>query len=469
MYNKKNCINYLYFVLDISDILKKAPTKHELLELLADIEDKWYEIGLSFDVPRNILDGLERRSDSNTVKLSKVIDSWINTNEVTWDKVISAISGPIVSNKKKADEIYGHLTKGKYKYLSIVSYSYTTYISYLGISACQILQKYDDRLSSLILPMEVVQMLYAERVISKETLDEVNKLGGVIGEGPLRTLCTTVYEDPNKLKIFASVLLKSEQTVVIAKSILKEYSKCICIKFTNNVSYIDTTQVKLQVNYHKKFDEMRVAFGELIVNVSPLIAKSMPSLEDLKLYLRRCFQDLRPQLVIAESFDDVMDLVQDTCTIINVCCLEAIVYHYKITEAEPHITKFKTTVDTFCDNVRADICLKQNFKTTSSSHHLICETIEFLVEWRTNECTLRHIKDLLLKAFEDMAKSVHVITIDDGNSITIICYAPLRLMDFLLMSAKENLDLLKKMGVIKLTIGYHTIYDKSKSDEVRDI
>ena len=212
---------------------------------------------------------------------------------------------------------------------------------------------------------------------------------------------------------------------------------------------------------------MSVAFGELIVKVSPLIAKSIPSLKDLKLYLRRCFQDLRPQLATAESFDDVMDLVQDTCSIINVCCLEAIVNYYNITEAKPHITKFKTTVDTFCADVRADICLKQNFKTTSSSHHLTCETIEFLVEWRAGECTLRHIKDLLLKAFGDMASSVQVRTIDDRKSITIICYAPLRLMDFLLISAKENLDLLKKIGVIKLIIGYHTIYDKRKSDEVR--
>ena len=30
------------------------------------------------------------------------------------------------------------------------------------------------------------------------------------------------------------------------------------------------------------------------------------------------------------------------------------------------------------------------------------------------------------------------------------------------MSAKDNLYLLKKMRVIKLTIGYHTIYDKCK-------
>ena len=36
------------------------------------------------------------------------------------------------------------------------------------------------------------------------------------------------------------------------------------------------------------------------------------------------------------------------------------------------------------------------------------------------------------------------------------------------MSAKDNLYLLKEIGVIKLTIGYHTIYDKNKSEE-RDI
>ena len=96
---------------------------------------------------------------------------------------------------------------------------------YSSIPACQMLQQHTDKFSPLILPVEIVQMLYTERVISKETLDEVNRSGGVLGEGPLKALCTTVSEDHNKLNIFASVLLKSEQTVVIAKDILKEYGK----------------------------------------------------------------------------------------------------------------------------------------------------------------------------------------------------------------------------------------------------
>ena len=88
-------------------------------------------------------------------------------------------------------------------------------------SACQMLQRLTDRLSPLILPAEIVQMLYTEGVISKETLDEVNSLGGVLGDDSLRTLCTTVYEDPNKLRIVADILLKSEQTVSIGQDILK--------------------------------------------------------------------------------------------------------------------------------------------------------------------------------------------------------------------------------------------------------
>ena len=95
----------------------------------------------------------------------------------------------------------------------------------MSTHACQILQKFSGRLSVLSLPVDVVQTLYKEKVISKETLDEINRLGGVLGDGPLRALCSTVYKDPNMLAIFANVLLMFEQAVPVAKDILREYSK----------------------------------------------------------------------------------------------------------------------------------------------------------------------------------------------------------------------------------------------------
>ena len=93
--------------------MRKTPTEHDLLNLLADISNMWYEIGLSLKVPHSILDGLKRSQESNAVKLSEVIHSCLTTTESTWETAIDAIKGPIVNNNKKATEIQQHLTKGK--------------------------------------------------------------------------------------------------------------------------------------------------------------------------------------------------------------------------------------------------------------------------------------------------------------------------------------------------------------------
>ena len=213
---------------------------------------------------------------------------------------------------------------------------------------------------------------------------------------------------------------------------------------------------------------MRMKFGTLFYTVTPLIVKGIPSLEDLKTYLRMCFRELRPLLAIAESFNDVMEIVQDKCTIINICCLEGIVNQFNITEAKVHITKYNTAVDEFCEKIKADVCCNQSFMISSSSHHLTCETIVFVLEWEANKYTLIDNRGLLSKAFKDMAKSVQVRSIKEGNSIIVTCYAPQRLIDLLLITAEENLDALKEMGLIKLILGYHIIYDKRQRDKVRD-
>ena len=92
--------------------MKKAPTEHELINLLADISNLWHEIGLSLNVPHNILDGLKRSQESDAIKLSEVIHSWLTTTESSWETVIDAIKGPIVNHVIKANEIHQHLTKG---------------------------------------------------------------------------------------------------------------------------------------------------------------------------------------------------------------------------------------------------------------------------------------------------------------------------------------------------------------------
>ena len=104
-------------------------------------------------------------------------------------------------------------------------------------------------------------MLYTERVISKETLDEVNRLGGVLGDDPLYALHTTVSEDPSKLKVFASVLLKSEQTVPVAKDILREYGRFLILIIIIFLFYLKIKHFLLKSNYTLYISTILIKFN----------------------------------------------------------------------------------------------------------------------------------------------------------------------------------------------------------------
>ena len=108
--------------------------------------------------------------------------------------------------------------------------------------ACQILQKYSDRLSQIAVPFE---LLYTEGVITRETSEEIEMLGGYLINGPLRSLRNAVYKDHDVLKRFASILLKSEDTVSLAQDILNDYSKCI---MNHNVHAFNRSKILLSRN-----------------------------------------------------------------------------------------------------------------------------------------------------------------------------------------------------------------------------
>ena len=211
---------------------------------------------------------------------------------------------------------------------------------------------------------------------------------------------------------------------------------------------------------------MKVTFRDLINTVTPLIAKSIPSLKILKKYLQRYFKELQPQLEIAGSFDDVINIMEKKCTIIDIYSFEVIVEHYNIKTAKPHISDYKSTIDKFCEEVKLSVCVNENF-TTGPSSLLKYETIEFVLEWEPDECSLDQIRNLLVTVFNDIAQRVQVRMIKTSNSITITCYAPRHIMDVLMMEAEKNLYLLIGSGLMKLTIGYHTVWDITTKDKVR--
>ena len=102
----------IFTVTCVPDVLKMTPNLSLLCPLLANMDNRWNEIGIALDVRENVLDGLRQRQGSDTVKLSEVINSWMttkSTSPITWETVISAIEGPVVQNKQRAMEIREYL------------------------------------------------------------------------------------------------------------------------------------------------------------------------------------------------------------------------------------------------------------------------------------------------------------------------------------------------------------------------
>ena len=115
------CYNsYFIVILDITTILKETPDKDELLQLLYDISDKWYDIGLSLQVPRNVLNDLRQSEGHNIVKLNKVLNIWNDTKSstVTWQTVITAMESSVINDKGIANKIHQDLKLSKLLLLS---------------------------------------------------------------------------------------------------------------------------------------------------------------------------------------------------------------------------------------------------------------------------------------------------------------------------------------------------------------
>ncbi|XP_019863846.1 PREDICTED: uncharacterized protein LOC109593016 [Amphimedon queenslandica] len=358
----------------------------------------------------------------------------------------------------------------------------------------EILQCYIGRLAQVVLTEESVDLLHTEGLISKDTLTEVKSCGCSLVGDPMLLILSAVAEDHSKLCTLTSILMKSKEAVSLTSDIIMEYGKSFPSAVTvmpscqqaststssrsgqlqdsssENQATINTDvteQVETIILYpddKAEFDRMDHKLGTLIHNTIPLIKAAIPSVDDLKTYIGRCQKKLKLRLKDANSFDDVMEVIEDECSITNVALLETIVNKYSIQDAGDMILAYQTHLDEFCKNKLTMFCDHQLKKLSFSL--LTCETIKFVLKWNPDDHSFSNIKALLWKTFKD--NQVEVVVIKEGNSIIVTCYAPHYLMESLLVTARDNVDMLKEMGLISLTIGYYTVYDEHAIDEVSE-
>ena len=175
------------------------------------------------------------------------------------------------------------------------------------------------------------------------------------------------------------------------------------------------------------------------------------------------YPHLETEITNSKSINDVLDVVRGHCTLINISCLEGIVERFDIKEAEKHIDTYKDVVRSFCEKTKASLCLDETFKENKSHPLLKCETAIFVLDWDPTNCTLQDIRDIIA---ESVKENVQIRVIRKGNSIIVTCFFPLSLTSSIIARAQETLESVKEKGLIQLTVGYCTIYDKRQRDKV---
>jgi 23S rRNA A1618 N6-methylase RlmF len=292
---------------------------------------------------------------------------------------------------------------------------------------------------------------------------------------PFNKLRSAVHNDIDLLRRFAGILLASEQTKSLGDDIKDEIMherSSVSTTMCNNQALpqyeITDNTIVISETHQDKFDLMTGIYLYLTNKIVDLVIDKVKSVENLIDFIKRN-QLMECHFDKNDSIKSVMEkLRQDTCNILNIHTLEMVaVQHYKIEEAEKEIKEYKREVEKFCCCEIANIIDRKLLDRVV----LRFESVKFRLEWSPKEEKIEEIKRLLKKAFIDdyLRQRVIVIEVTTGNSITIICYAPHHLMDILLVEAEGNIDQLKEMGLIHLTIGYYTVYDNTNDKVIEKL
>ena len=208
-----------------------------------------------------------------------------------------------------------------------------------------------------------------------------------------------------------------------------------------------------------EFTSIQTSYGRMLYNVNKIIKNKPPPLDDIKEFLRCCRSSLEPKLSLCSNITEILRVVEKECSLINIKLLQSLVEEFEIKKAEKYIKEYKGVLKEFCRTVKITLCLNEKLEALGGSPSLQCETVTYVFDWEPDEHMLQDIKQIISKT---SGKLVKIKYIKKGNSIIVTCSFPHSLTGALIIKLSENLELLIKNGLMKLTVGYCTIWKKQK-------
>uniref|UniRef100_A0A1X7TCQ3 Death domain-containing protein n=1 Tax=Amphimedon queenslandica TaxID=400682 RepID=A0A1X7TCQ3_AMPQE len=339
---------------------------------------------------------------------------------------------------------------------------------------------------SLSDPVSVAIMLQREGVITGQVLASVESASPSVPnqrEVLLAAIIVAIESKYSLLQTFASVLCKFTGNVKVGTVIQRDYdtqfskNEFVTIEINEDSSTrtitpssphtptAPTVEIPVRKSKSREFSSMRASLGRMLYKVHKAILKKSPSIDDIKILIILCNSDLKGKLAECNDISSVVYVIEGECSLTDIELLETVVEEFEVTEAKEVMQQYKATLEEFCHSISLDLCLKEKFDAVNTSPSLKCESATYVFDWRPDEKKLKDITDILSKT---SGKFVTIKYIDTGYSIVVTCSFPHSLTGALIIKLSENLELLINNGLMKLTVGYCTIWKKQKIQEIQE-
>ncbi|XP_019850826.1 PREDICTED: uncharacterized protein LOC100640283 [Amphimedon queenslandica] len=225
-------------------------------------------------------------------------------------------------------------------------------------------------------------------------------------------------------------------------------------------------------NMKKKFEDMRMRFGSTFFQVRRIFARMKNvNIDEVMYLISDMFPDLKPQLSDKKTINDVLNVLQRKCNIINLRPLEVLVFEFNIEDAKPVIKLYKEEAKDFCKSISVSLCLDEKLQAVATPSRLLCETVVFVFNWDPDEYTLQDINDVL-DELELLDKCrIQIDKVGTGLSVIVTCYCPAEYTGLLKSIVLEKIDMLQRKGLKEFIVGNLTVWDATqvKNTEVMEL
>ena len=200
-----------------------------------------------------------------------------------------------------------------------------------------------------------------------------------------------------------------------------------------------------------EYSSIKASYTRMLYNVCKLLRKKL-DVDDIKEFLSCYSTSLSKKVEQCSDISSILRHVKDECSLTNIELLHSVVEEMKITEAEEHIETYRAELKEFYKSISVSLCLDKRFDSVS---HLQCETVTFIFDWKPEEHVLQDIKGILSKV---SGKLLIIKFIGSSTSISVTCSFPFSDVGFTVLRMIENIHILMRQGLKKLTIGNLTLW-----------